>query len=79
MYQQVLSQTRNSKNKIYSLHEPNVCCISKGKEHKKYEFGNKASFVKTDSGVIVRAMGFRNEYDGHTLDAVFRTSTKINR
>ena len=28
-------------HKIYSLHEPDVLCISKGKEHKKYEFGNK--------------------------------------
>ena len=27
-------------HKIYSLHEPDVLCICKGKEHKKYEFGN---------------------------------------
>jgi len=53
LFKQVLVQKRNSKNKIYSIHEPEVCCISKGKEHKKYEFGNKASFVKTDTGVIV--------------------------
>lgn len=45
---------------------PQVCCISKGKEHKQYEFGNKASFAKTDSGVIVMALGFRSEHDGHT-------------
>ncbi|MBP7169895.1 MAG: IS5/IS1182 family transposase, partial [Bacteroidales bacterium] len=32
-----------------------------------YEFGNKASFAKTDSGVIVGALGFRDQYDGHTL------------
>jgi len=70
LFKQILSQTRGSKNKIYSLHEPEVCCISKGKEHKKYEFGNKASFVKTDSGVLVGALGFRNQYDGHTLPAV---------
>jgi IS5 family transposase len=31
LYKQVLAQTRWSKNKIYSLHEPEVCCISKGK------------------------------------------------
>lgn len=61
LFKQVLSQTRGSKNKIYSLHEPEVCCKSKGKEHKKYEFGNKASFVKTDSGVLVGALGFRNQ------------------
>ena len=68
LYKKVLSQTRQTKNKIYSLHESEVCCIAKGKEHKKYEFGNKASFVKTDTGVIIGAMGFRNEYDGHTLE-----------
>ena len=45
LYQQVINQLRNTKNKIYSLHEKEVCCISKGKEHKMYEFGNKASFV----------------------------------
>ena len=70
LFKQVLSQSRGSENKIYSLHEPEVCCISKGKEHKKYEFGNKASFVKTDSGVLVGALGFRNQYDGHTLPSV---------
>src|SRR5690606_11407626 len=68
LFKQVLSQTRDSKQKIYSLHEPDVQCISKGKEHKKYEFGNKVSIVYNLSGVIVGAMGFRNEYDGHTLE-----------
>jgi len=32
-----------------------------------YEFVNKSSFAKTDSGVIVGALGFRDQYDGHTL------------
>lgn len=77
LYQQILSQTRSTKNKIYSIHELEVCCISKGKEHKKYEFGNKASFVKTDTGVIVGAMGFRNEYDGHTLPQVFEQVKRL--
>ncbi len=45
-----------------------MLCFSKGKEHKKYEFGNKVSIVMTqNTGVIVRAMGFRNEFNGHTL------------
>ena len=68
LFKRVLAQKQKDKNKIYSLHEPDVCCISKGKEHKPYEFGNKASFGWTASGVIVAALGFRNEYDGHTLD-----------
>ena len=55
-------------HKIYSLHEPDVLCISKGKEHKKYEFGNKVSVVRLWNGIIIGALSFRNEYDGHTID-----------
>lgn len=64
----VLNQKRNDKNKIYSIHEPEVQCISKGKEHKKYEFGNKASIVRSVTGLILGARSFCNEYDGHTIE-----------
>jgi transposase, IS5 family len=38
---------------------PHVKYIAKGKESKKYEYGNKISIVKTcKSGIIVGAMGF---------------------
>jgi len=68
LFERVLQQKRTSSNKIYSLHEPEVCCISKGKEHQMYEFGNKVSIVVTqNTGVIVGAKSFRNEFDGHTL------------
>ena len=53
---------------LHSLHEQDVLCISKGKDHKKYEFGNKVSLVRLWNGVIIGAMAFRNEYDGHTID-----------
>jgi IS5 family transposase len=45
-------------------------CVSKGKEHKPYEFGNKSSFAYTrESGIIVGAMAVEgNAYDGHTLE-----------
>lgn len=56
-------------HKIYSLHEPDVLCISKGKEHKRYEFGNKVSILRLLNGIIVGALSFRNEYDGHTIDS----------
>ena len=52
---QILSQQKDSKKKIYSIHEPELVCISKGKEHKKYEFDSKVSFAKIDSGVITAA------------------------
>ena len=65
----VLTQKRDDSNKVYSVHEPEVLCISKGKEHKPYEFGNKSSFAYTrGSGIIVGAMAVEgNAYDGHTL------------
>jgi hypothetical protein len=44
-HQQVLAQQPNDKNKIYSLHEPDVYVIAKGKDHKQYEYGNKVSIV----------------------------------
>jgi len=78
LFKQVLNQKRTDKNKIYSLHEPEVQCISKGKEHKKYEFGNKISIVYTqNTGVIVGAMSFRNEYDGHTLEPALNQHQKL--
>jgi len=65
----VLIQKRDDTNKVYSIHEPEVLCISKGKEHKQYEFGNKSSFAYTrKSGIIVGAMAIEgNIYDGRTL------------
>ena len=72
LFNKVLAQTQTSKNKIYSLHAPEVYCIAKGKAHKKYEYGCKASLVLTqNTGIIVGAMTFAtNPYDGHTIDQV---------
>jgi len=71
LYHRVINQERKDSNKIYSLHEPGVKCIAKGKEAKKYEFGNKASIAKTmKSGIIVGAIGFKeNLYDADTLES----------
>lgn len=65
----VLTQQRDDTNKVYSIHELEVLCISKGKEHKQYEFGNKSSFAYTrESGIIVGAMAVEgNAYDGNKL------------
>ena len=69
LYRRVLKQQPADRGKIYSLHEPQVYCLSKGKEHKKYEFGSKASVVMTQtSGVIVGAVAHeQNLYDGDAL------------
>jgi IS5 family transposase len=55
----VLSQKRGDTDKIYSLHEPDVKCYSKGKEHKKFEFGSKASvLIDQGTGIIIGAINF---------------------
>lgn len=70
-YVKVLSQQKNDKNKIYSLHEPQVYCIAKGKENKKYEFGSKASIAVTkNTGIIIGALNIReNTHDSKTLSS----------
>ena len=62
-------QQRKDKNKIYSVHAPEVNCISKGKAHKRYEFGCKVSVAATSKGGwFLGAMALDgNPYDGHTL------------
>jgi len=56
-----------------------VLCIGKGKGHKKYEFGRKASLVVTKTtGVIVGALSFtENIYDGNTLPDVLEQVWQI--
>ncbi len=68
LYFRAVNQKRADKDKIYTLHEPEVACIAKGKEHKKYEFGNKVAVAQTmTTGIIVGAQNAFNEYDGHSL------------
>jgi IS5 family transposase len=72
LFRRMLEQKRSDKNKLYSLHEPHVYCMSKGKAHQRYEFGTKASIATTrDSSIIIGALAFdQNQYDAHTLPAV---------
>ena len=61
------------KNKIYSLHEPHAYAIGKGKDHKRYEYGNKVSIVSgKDSNIIVGVVSHKkNQHDAKTLpDAI---------
>lgn len=66
----LIEQSKDSKNKIYSLHEF-VSCMSKGKAHKLYEFGNKVAIVTTSLKCYILAVfSFSNNpYDGNTLAA----------
>jgi IS5 family transposase len=67
--EKLLTQQRQDKNKLYSLHAPEVECISKGKVHKKYEFGCKVSVATTsrDNWIVGIEALHNNPFDGHTL------------
>ena len=79
LYRRVLAQKPHDTGKIYSLHEPHIYCVAKGKEHKKYEFGTKASVAMTKThGVIVAAVAHeKNLYDAHTLPEVLDQAEAI--
>ena len=65
----IFHQKRNDKNKVYSVHAPEVECIAKGKVHKKYEFGCKVSMVSSsrDNWILGIDALHGNPFDGHTL------------
>lgn len=79
IFERVLDQEKNSSNKVYSLHEPQVYCIGKGKDHKKYEFGAKASIAVTKkSGIIVGAVSHvKNVHDSKTLIDIISQSSEL--
>ena len=69
MAKRLLHQQKRDKGKLYSLHAPEVECLSKGKSHKRYEFGVKVSIAVTNkSNFVIGGMALPgNPYDGHTL------------
>jgi transposase, IS5 family len=75
----LLKQTKDSKDKLYSIHEPEVECISKGKAHKRYEFGVKVGMATTSKGNwIVGIQAYPgNPYDGHTLEETLKQVTRL--
>jgi IS5 family transposase len=69
--QRLHAQKRDSKNKLYALHAPEVECIAKGKARTPYEFGVKVSVAVTaGEGLVVGMRSMPgNPYDGHTVDS----------
>jgi IS5 family transposase len=63
------TQKKHDSGKVYSVHEPEVQCIAKGKAGKKYEFGNKVSLAVTSKkSWVTGALSLEgNPYEGHTL------------
>jgi IS5 family transposase len=79
LFKRVLAQKKTDTGKIYSLHEPHVQCISKGKEHTKYEFGSKVSIITTkNSGVIIGAINIeKNVHDSKTLQPALEQQQRL--
>ena len=79
IYDHAINQKKDDKNKVYSIHEPQVVCIAKGKEHKKYEYGSKVALAVTFNSCIIVATPIYSDniYDGHTLSDLISQSTKM--
>jgi IS5 family transposase len=77
---QLLKQKKNTPNKLYSLHAPEVECIAKGKIHKRYEFGCKVSIVTTSNNPWVLSVlaHHGNPYDGSTLKESLQKAEEIS-
>jgi len=74
---QVLSG-ESPRNRIYSLHEPDVSAIKKGKSHPDCEFGAIVALAKNDDGVILSHQEYQhNVADVKTLGRVI-TGVKRN-
>jgi len=74
-------QKRDDSRKLYSLDAPEVECISKGKAHKRYEFGCKVSLSITHKNNWITSSSalHGNPFDGHTLSgAVERSECNTN-
>jgi IS5 family transposase len=78
LFKKVLAQERNSKNKVYSLHEPETSCIAKGKAHKPYEFGAKVGFAMLPGpNIVVGVETFiGNPHDSQTFEPIIENTKK---
>jgi IS5 family transposase len=76
----IYEQKKKDKNKVYAVHALEVECISKGKAHKRYEFGCKASVVSASQGnwVLASDAFHSNPYDGHTLSEALESAEETS-
>jgi len=80
--QRLIDQQPHDSNKLYSLHEPEVCCISKGKAHKRYEFGQKVALATTnrENWFVGALMCPGNPYEGEAaVHIAGRRSKRVTR
>jgi IS5 family transposase len=81
----LLRQRREDRgrDKLYSLHAPEVECIGKGKAHARFEFGVKVSLATTNAAApggrfVLGARALPgNPYGGHTLAAQIAQTERL--
>jgi len=80
LVERLLAQKPKDKDKLYSLHAPEVVCISKGKARTPYEFDAKVGIAATNrEGLVLASVTFeRNPYDGHTLHQTVTQAVEIS-
>ena len=78
--QRLYQQQSQDKHKLYSIHAPEVACISKGKAHKRYEFGCKVGVsASSEGGWVLGILAFHDSpYDGHTLEKSLAQVARIS-
>jgi IS5 family transposase len=78
-YRKAVNQKKDDKRKIYSIYEPHIACIAKGKAHKKFEFGNKVSIaIGADQKIILGVASFiGTPYDGDTVEDTLKMMKRV--
>ena len=81
IYIKALTQEKTTKDKVYSLHEPQVACIAKGKSGKNYEFGTKVAVVRgRKTGIVTSVKRFSgNPHDSKTLEESLAQSERVRK
>lgn len=77
--ERIRRQQPQDSHKLYSWHEPEVQCISKGKARQRYEFGQKVALATTNRSnwIVAAKLLENNPYDGHTLAATLAAATSL--
>ena len=75
MAKRLLARQKQDKNKLYSLHAPEVECISKGKVHKRYDKSSGQTICTAQAARRVAPREGRNEFG---VKASIATTNKSN-
>jgi IS5 family transposase len=76
IWHKALTQQRHDTQKIYSIFEPQIYCISKRKANKRFEFGTKVVYITgRDNNIIYYVHSY--EHNTHDSKTVAQTLDKI--